>query len=161
MQFHFIGIQSYRFFFFFLILFIYLFIFIYGCVGSSPLCEGFLQLRQVGATVHHGAQASHHRGLSCWRSTDSRCAGSVIVAHGRSCSASCGIFPDQGSNPCPLHWQADSQPLRHQESPKVIISYQINCKCSSVKTILSLQTVQKQIVGQIWPMSVVVGQTLV
>ena len=19
----------------------------------------------------------------------------------------CGIFPDQGSNPCPLHWQAD------------------------------------------------------
>ena len=28
-----------------------------------------------------------------------------------------GIFPDQGSNPCPLHWQADSQPLRHQGSP--------------------------------------------
>ena len=24
------------------LLFIYLFIFIYGCVGSSPLCEGFL-----------------------------------------------------------------------------------------------------------------------
>ena len=34
-----------------------------------------------------------------------------------SCSAACGIFPDQGSNPCPLHWQADSQPLRHQGSP--------------------------------------------
>ena len=29
----------------------------------------------------------------------------------------CGIFPDQGPNPCPLHWQADSQPLRHQGSP--------------------------------------------
>ena len=27
-----------------------------------------------------------------------------------------GIFPDQGSNPCPLHWQADSQPLCHQGS---------------------------------------------
>ena len=40
-----------------------------------------------------------------------------IVAHGPSCSAACGIFPDQGSNPCPLHWQADSQPLRHQGSP--------------------------------------------
>ena len=39
------------------------------------------------------------------------------VAHGPSCSAACGIFPDQGSNPCPLHWQADSQPLRHQGSP--------------------------------------------
>ena len=51
------------------------------------------------------------------RSTSSRCAGSVVVAHGSSCSAACGIFPDQGSNPCPLHWQADSQPLRHQGSP--------------------------------------------
>ena len=50
------------------------------------------------------------------RSTGSRRAGSVVVAHGPSCSAACGIFPDQGSNPCPLHWQADSQPLRHQGS---------------------------------------------
>ena len=50
------------------------------------------------------------------RSTGSRCTGSVIVAHGPSCSAACGVFPDQGSNPCPLHWQADSQPLRHQGS---------------------------------------------
>ena len=39
------------------------------------------------------------------------------MAHGPSCSAACGIFPDQGSNPCPLHWQADSQPLCHQGSP--------------------------------------------
>ena len=51
------------------------------------------------------------------RSTGSRRAGSAIVAHGPSCSAACGIFPDQGSNPCPLHWQTDSQPLRHQGSP--------------------------------------------
>ena len=52
------------------------------------------------------------------RSTGSRRAGSVIVAHGPSCSAACGIFPDQGSNPCAPHWQADSQPLRHQGSPR-------------------------------------------
>ena len=48
-------------------------------------------------------------------------AGSAIVAHGPSCSAACGIFPDQGPNPCPLHWQADSQPLRHQGSPYNIL----------------------------------------
>ena len=35
-------------------------------------------------------------------------AGSVVVAHGLSCSAACGIFPDRGSNPCSLHWQVDS-----------------------------------------------------
>ena len=52
------------------------------------------------------------------RSTGSRHAGSAIVVHGPSRSAACGIFPDQGSNRCPLHWQADSQPLRHQGSPR-------------------------------------------
>ena len=51
------------------------------------------------------------------RSTGSRRTDSAVVAHGPSCSAACGILPDQGSNPCPLHWQADSQPLRHQGSP--------------------------------------------
>ena len=54
------------------------------------------------------------------RSTGSRRAGSVIVAHGPSCSAACGIFPDQGSNPRPLHWQADSQPLRHQGRAQLV-----------------------------------------
>ena len=39
------------------------------------------------------------------------------MAHGLSCSVACGIFLDQGSNPCPLHWQADSYPLHHQGSP--------------------------------------------
>ena len=51
--------------FFFFFFFFNIYLFIYGCVGSSFLCEGFLQLRQVGATLHRGAQASHHRGLSC------------------------------------------------------------------------------------------------
>ena len=32
-------------------------------------------------------------------------AGSVVVARGLRCSAACGIFPDQGSKPSPLHWQ--------------------------------------------------------
>ena len=31
------------------------------------LCEGFLQLRQAGATLHRSARASHCRGLSCCR----------------------------------------------------------------------------------------------
>ena len=51
------------------------------------------------------------------RRAGSRRAGSAIVAHGPSCSAACGILPDQGSNPCRLHRQADSQPLRHLGSP--------------------------------------------
>ena len=40
--------------------------------------------------------------------------GSVVVVHRLSYPKACEIFPDQGSNPCPLHWQGDSQPLDHQ-----------------------------------------------
>ena len=57
------------------------------------------------------------RGPLLLQSTGSRRAGSAAVAHGPSRSEACGILPDQGSNPRPLHWQADSQPLRHQGSP--------------------------------------------
>ena len=79
---------------------------------------------QAGATLHRSARASHYRGLSLWN-TGSRRAGSVVVAHGPSCSAACGIFPVQGSNPCPLHWQAESQPLRHQGSPSDLFLFLI------------------------------------
>ena len=33
---------------------------------------------------------------------------SAVVALGLSCSAACGIFPDEGLNACPLHGKADS-----------------------------------------------------
>ena len=52
--------------------------------------------------AEHGLQA--HGLQQLWRQS----AGAVVVAHGLSCSAACGIFLDQGSNPCPLHWQAAS-----------------------------------------------------
>ena len=80
-------------------------------------------MRGLSLVVESGGHSSSRcTGLSLsqpllLRSTGSRRTGSVIVAHGPSCSVACGIFPDQGSNPCPLHWQADSQPLRHQGSP--------------------------------------------
>ena len=94
----------------------YLFIYLW-------LCWVFVSVRGLSlVAASRGHSSSRCAGLSLsgpllLRSTGSRCAGSVVVAHGPSCSAACGIFPDQGSNPCPLHWQADSQPLRHQGSP--------------------------------------------
>ena len=45
------------------------------------------------------------------------------MVHGLSCCEECGIFLDQGSNPCPLHWQADSVPLSHQGSPSHFLLY--------------------------------------
>ena len=87
------------------------------------LCWVFVSVRGLSLVAASGGHSSSRCvGLSLLqplllRSTGSRCAGSVVVAHGPSRSAAYGIFPDQGSNPCPLHWQADSQPLRHQGSP--------------------------------------------
>ena len=76
-------------------------------------------LSPVGASGGHSS--SRCMGLSLLRPLVAehgfRRAGSVVVAHGLSCSAACGIFPDQGSNPCALHRQKDSQRLRHQGSP--------------------------------------------
>ena len=43
--------------------------------------------------------------------------GSVVVAHGLSCSTACGIFPDQESNLCRHHCQADYLSLSHQGNP--------------------------------------------
>ena len=66
--------------------------------GCSPVTVRGL-LRAVASLVaEHGHQSS----------------GSVVVAHGLHCPEACGIFPDQGSNMCLLHWQADSLPLSHQ-----------------------------------------------
>ena len=87
------------------------------------LCWVFVSVRGLSLVVASGGHSSSRcAGLPLsqpllLRSTDSRRAGSVVVAHGPSCSAARGIPPDQGWNPCPLHWQADSQPLRHQGSP--------------------------------------------
>ena len=97
--------------------FIYLFIYLF------LLCWVFVSVRGLSLVVASGGHSSLRcAGLSLSRplllwSTGFGRAGSVVVAHGPSCSAACGIFPDQGSNPCPLHWPADSQPLCHQGSP--------------------------------------------
>ena len=73
------------------------------------LCWVFVSVRGLSLVAASGGHSSSRCvGLSLSRplllcSTGSRRASSVVVAHGPSCSAACGIFPDQGSNPCPLH----------------------------------------------------------
>ena len=70
------------------ILFIYLFIInFFGCVGSSLLRTGFLQLRRAGITLRCGERASHCCGFSCCRARALGTWASVVAAQGRS---SCG-----------------------------------------------------------------------
>ena len=85
-------------FLFFFFKFIYLFIYFW-------LCWVFVSVRGLSLVVARGGHSSSPcAGLSLpWplllRSTGSRRAGSVVVAHGPSCSVACGIFPHQGSEP--------------------------------------------------------------
>ena len=104
-------------------------------------CTGFLELQCAGATLCCGAQGSRCSGFSCCGSKGSRLVGTrcqqlwhtssvvvacrlqsmglLVVVPGLSCSTACGIFLDQGLNPCPLHWQVDFYPLHHQGSPYI------------------------------------------
>ena len=45
------------------------------------------------------------------------------MVHELSCAQACGIFPDQKrTRSRPLHWQVDSYPRGHQESPTYILN---------------------------------------
>ena len=93
-----------RSFFFFLIVIFYFIYYIYFW-----LCWVFVSVQGLPLVAASGGHSSSRcAGLSLsrpllLRSTGSRRAGSVVVTHGPSCSVACGIFPDQGSNSCPLH----------------------------------------------------------
>ena len=77
-------LSTFYFFIFFKNLFIYLFIF--GCIVSSLLCTGLLQLQQAGATLCCDAWASHCSGFSCCGAWALGAQPSVVVACGlRSC----------------------------------------------------------------------------
>ena len=52
-----------------------------------------------------GAWASRCGGFSCCGAQALGSTSSVVEAHRLSCPAACGIFPDQGLNPCPLQWE--------------------------------------------------------
>ena len=95
-------------FFFLIYIFkIYLLIYFWLCWVFVAECGLSLVAASGGYSLLRRTGFSLRWLLLLW-STGSRCTGSVAVAQGLSCSAACGIFPDQGSNLCTLHWQADS-----------------------------------------------------
>ena len=115
------------------------YLFIFGCTGS-PLMHGLFSscgergyslvlcrlpivvasLAAEGGLWGLWAPVAVARGL-CSCSSLASSTGSVVMALRLTHSRACGIFPDQGLNPCLLHWQVDSFPLSHQESPSFIL----------------------------------------
>ena len=130
----FIFFKKYRMFFFIfiiykLILFYNFYLFwlcwLFLAVWAFPLVvadRGYslVVVRRLVAVASLGAQALGSRASAVAAHWPWAMGASIAVAHGLSRSTARGIFLDQGSNPCPLHWQADSYPLHHQGSPGVV-----------------------------------------
>ena len=100
----------------------------------SLQCSGF-SLQWLLSLQSSG---SRHMGFS----SCSMCA-QWVWHTGLSCSAACGIFPDQGSNPCLLHWQVDSHPLHHHGSPDPSFFNSTNLSPSLLCAGNALSTVDK------------------
>ena len=89
--------NSFPFFFFFKV-FLKIFFLFLAVLGLRFCARAFSSCGKEGHSSSRCAGLSLSRPLLL-QSTGSRRAGSVVVAHGPSCSAACGILPDQGSNP--------------------------------------------------------------
>ena len=68
-------------------------------------------------------QASHCISYSCCRTQAFEHRLSTCVAQA-CCSERRGILPDQGANPCSVHWQVDSLPLDYQGGATKCLSTQ-------------------------------------
>ena len=67
----------------------------------------YVWLLWVFAAVRALSQSQRVRAtLRLWSLQSTWASGAEV--RGLSCSAVRGIFPGRGSDPCPLHWQADS-----------------------------------------------------
>ena len=90
--------------------------FVFGCAGSLLLWPGFplvvecrgCSLAVVCRLLTVVASLAVEHGLSVHGLPELRLAGSVVMVRVLSRPGACGIFPDPGSNPRPLHWQVDS-----------------------------------------------------
>ena len=87
----------------FIYLSVYLFIYLFMAVLGLCFCARAFSSCSKWGPLFIAVHGPLIIAASLVGSTGSRRAGSVIVAHRPSCSVACGIFPDQGSNPCPLH----------------------------------------------------------
>ena len=86
--------------------------FIAACGLFLVLVSGGYSLVAACGLTAVASLVAEHRLYGAWASVvvtrGLYSTGSIVMVHGFSCLVTCGIFSDQGSNPCPLHWQADS-----------------------------------------------------
>ena len=83
--------------------------------GCSLAAVHELLIAVTSTAAEHGLQGARASAAVAPRLRSTKL--SVLVGYGLSCSTVCGIFLDQGLDPCLLHWQMDSSPLSTREAP--------------------------------------------
>ena len=91
-------------------------------LGLHCCMQAFSGCRELGLLSSCSAQASQGSVFSYCGTPALGTRVSIVAALGLSSSMACGILPDQGWNPCSLHWQGDSYILYHQGSPFLWLS---------------------------------------
>ena len=84
------------------------------CWALATACRPPANCREQGSVVRMGRAVP----FVAYGLLDTR--DSAPTAYRPSCPVAYGILLDQGSNLCPLQWQANSQPVVHQESSALI-----------------------------------------
>ena len=87
--------------------YIYTYLF-FAVLGLCFYAQAVSSCSTQGIHFSCSAQASHCGGFSCCRGQALGRLSFSSCARGFSCSLVCGIFLDQRSNPCTLHWLVDS-----------------------------------------------------
>ena len=81
-----------------------------SCGMHTSHCSGFFCCR-AWALEFSGFSSCSTWAQQLWL-LGCRTQAQVVVVHGLSCPVARGIHLTQGSNPCLLHWQVDSLPLK-------------------------------------------------
>ena len=145
--------------FFLIYNFIYYFLLLLVVLGLC-CCVGFLSSCHMWAShcgdfPCWGAWAPGHTGFSGLSDCGSRALEhrlTKLCCTQLSCPTACGIFPDQGLNPCLLHWQADPLPLSHQRT--ALLSSVLRTKWKQPEELYSLlclhQVAPQDLAGRVW-----------
>ena len=99
--------REFPFFFIYLFLLIVVVVVALGC----HCCQWAFSSRGEWATLRCRARTSHCCSFSCCRARARRHTGLAAVIHELSCPVASGIFPNQGSNLCPLLPESRPCPL--------------------------------------------------
>ena len=93
--------------------------------GLHCCTRAFVSCGERGLLSIQDGRDSHCGGISCWGARALECVGFSSWGTRALLPGDMWDLPGPGPNPCPLHWQTDSQPLDHLGSHTVFFIFSL------------------------------------